>query len=292
MRHRAGFTLIELLVVIAIIAVLMAILMPGLQRVKEQARFTRCKANLRNYGYAARMYSDDNDGEFPYSFEWLYNQGGVNCNWHDASNNLDRHPELAGVMWDYLKGLDIHLCPAFDTVARRMGCERCGGDPIPVEPQYGYTMNSYLNGDAWNSVPSQYRAKINDLRLESQVVLLCRGELLVDSRPEPRRHQRQQPAVHAELPDRLLRDVPQGAQRRSRQGPVQRGIRRRPRRDGFGLPARQHVRAELARRRHTPALVIAGPGAQHIFCSPSKGGMSLRWGYNADCEEFVRGMSS
>jgi len=83
MRHRAGFTLIELLVVIAIIAVLMAILMPGLQRVKEQARFTRCKANLRNYGYAARMYSDDNDGEFPYSFEWLYNQGGVNCNWHD-----------------------------------------------------------------------------------------------------------------------------------------------------------------------------------------------------------------
>ncbi|MHC4495981.1 MAG: type II secretion system protein, partial [Planctomycetota bacterium] len=47
-RHKArAFTLIELLVVIAIIAVLLAILMPAMRKIKEMGREQVCKSNLR-----------------------------------------------------------------------------------------------------------------------------------------------------------------------------------------------------------------------------------------------------
>ncbi|MHC4145259.1 MAG: type II secretion system protein, partial [Planctomycetota bacterium] len=88
MYKRKAFTLIELLVVIAIIALLMAILMPALQRVKRQARTIVCRKNLSQYGLASRMYLDDFDGNFPYSFTWLYKDGGRSHRWHDKSRNL------------------------------------------------------------------------------------------------------------------------------------------------------------------------------------------------------------
>ncbi|MHC4433423.1 MAG: type II secretion system protein [Planctomycetota bacterium] len=119
MDRRRAFTLIELLVVIAIIALLMAILMPALQRVKRQARTIVCKKNLSQYGISARMYLDDFEGNFPYSFTWLYKDGGRSHRWHDKSRNLANDPDNGGSLWPYLKDKDIHLCPDFDTVSRR-----------------------------------------------------------------------------------------------------------------------------------------------------------------------------
>ncbi len=64
MRKRKGFTLIELLVVIAIIALLMAILMPALNRVKGQAQKVSCQARLKQWGLMFKLYTDDYDGYF------------------------------------------------------------------------------------------------------------------------------------------------------------------------------------------------------------------------------------
>lgn len=65
MRKYKGFTLIELLVVIAIIALLMAILLPALQRVKKQAKTVMCQANLKQWGTIFALYTEDNNSQFP-----------------------------------------------------------------------------------------------------------------------------------------------------------------------------------------------------------------------------------
>jgi prepilin-type N-terminal cleavage/methylation domain-containing protein/prepilin-type processing-associated H-X9-DG protein len=67
MKQKQGFTLVELLTVIAIIGVLVALLLPAIQRARESARRTQCKSNLRQIGLAMTRYLDQRGerGTFP-----------------------------------------------------------------------------------------------------------------------------------------------------------------------------------------------------------------------------------
>ena len=85
-KNRLGFTLIELLVVISIIALLVAILMPSLNRARMSAQAAVCMSNLKSVGTAMTLYITDYD-YYPASYFYPYNnQGGYNMTHQDSGH--------------------------------------------------------------------------------------------------------------------------------------------------------------------------------------------------------------
>ncbi len=132
MDKRRAFTLIELLVVIAIIAILMAVLMPALNRVKEQGRRVVCLSNLKQLQLAWGMYADENDdkivngeafgggdGTAPiptgghHKGEQWWTGDDIGDFWMGVNlpQEMQKRAIRAGALWPYCKSETLYRCP-------------------------------------------------------------------------------------------------------------------------------------------------------------------------------------
>jgi prepilin-type N-terminal cleavage/methylation domain-containing protein/prepilin-type processing-associated H-X9-DG protein len=178
--RRAGFTLIELLVVIAIIGILIALLLPAVQKVRDAAARIQCQNNLKQFGLAMHNYHDTHHA-FPPGSAWLPGRNWSDIDW-SANKGTWLVYTLPYIEEDNLyKQVPNHGTPHFDSIGAAVQAGvlpralpsklRCPSDyfkfegpysnyvgslgPQCVDDQCGFTpFAQYCNQPAWGWGPS------------------------------------------------------------------------------------------------------------------------------------------
>ncbi|MBU0639598.1 MAG: prepilin-type N-terminal cleavage/methylation domain-containing protein [Planctomycetes bacterium] len=169
LRGKLGFTLVELLVVVAVLALLMAILLPGLKQARQQGKRALCLSNLRQMAITAHGYANVYQGRLPIA-HYRENRPGlfISYAWDfttikdwNAGGAVRTEP---GILWQGSTNPKIHQCPSF-----------AGDHNWLADPYTGYNYNtSYIGHGQGEAIPIP--ALLTSIRHPEQCALFGDGQ--------------------------------------------------------------------------------------------------------------------
>ncbi len=146
-RNRFGFTLIELLVVIAIIAILIGLLLPAIQKVREAASRAQCENNMKQIGVAFHNYAGSN-GVLPYELQVSTRTNPPSSMMVNILPYVEQEMVYQAIVARGVGGaqpIKLYLCPSRRSISVGAKTDYCGAWNVQISEGTGHTYHSITN---------------------------------------------------------------------------------------------------------------------------------------------------
>lgn len=176
-----AFTLVELLVVISVIALLISILLPSLNRARQQSRSVQCLTNLRQLAYGWHMYADDNnDIVLPGRFFKAPGGTSSEANWYHIGSGLKYRPRWVATLGKYV-GIFAFDTPSTSDDRQDYDSKvyQCPTVPDWIdERNYAYGYNHQFLGNARKSNDAFHNFPVNRSTIRNFSTTVLGGDCL------------------------------------------------------------------------------------------------------------------